>query len=408
MAIISIFSGPYCKGEQVADIVAETLGYERINGEVIHAAADRFNVSHEKLLNSLHTSPSLLQRMTHDREKLIAYLRIVLAERIAADNVVYHGFGTHLIPREIDHALRICLIANFEHRVEIAMSELGISEKKAIDTVKKADEKHAQWTEYISFHPPFDAKHYDMLIPMHSLSPEEAASQICFNSANEAVQTTEDSRQAVEDFILAANVHLKLAEKGHLVEVSNDRGNLKIAINKYSARLDQVKKQLEEIARTVEGVKSVSSKPGTGFVPPSLLPQPDLGGPSRVLLVDDEVEFVQTLSDRLQTRNMPSNVVFDGEQALEYLKNDEPEVMVLDLKMPGIDGIEVLKTVKKEHPEVEVIILTGHGSDKEREIAMALGAFAYLEKPVNIDVLAKTMREAYQKINKTDNRTENE
>jgi len=66
--------------------------------------------------------------------------------------------------------------------------------------------------------------------------------------------------------------------------------------------------------------------------------------------------------------------------------------------MPGIDGLEVLRRVKKEHPDVEVIILTGHGSEKEEAAAMELGAFAYLQKPVNIDVLAQKMKEAYRKI----------
>ena len=120
--------------------------------------------------------------------------------------------------------------------------------------------------------------------------------------------------------------------------------------------------------------------------------------PSKVLLVDDEREFVQTLSERLMMREIGSAVVYDGEQALSLVREDEPEVIVLDLRMPGIDGIEVLKRLKREHPVVEVIILTGHGSDKDREVCMQLGAFAYLEKPVDLDRLHQAMREAYDKI----------
>jgi DNA-binding NtrC family response regulator len=116
------------------------------------------------------------------------------------------------------------------------------------------------------------------------------------------------------------------------------------------------------------------------------------------LLVDDEKEFVHTLSERLSTRNLESSIVYNGEEALDFVKNDEPDVMVLDLKMPGIDGIEVLRRVKREHPNVEVIILTGHGSDKEESLAEELGAFAYLHKPVNIDLLAQAMKEAYKKV----------
>jgi DNA-binding NtrC family response regulator len=72
--------------------------------------------------------------------------------------------------------------------------------------------------------------------------------------------------------------------------------------------------------------------------------------------------------------------------------------MILDLKMPGIDGIEVLRRVKKTHPKIEVIILTGHGTEADREVCMKLGAFAYLQKPVDIDQLSATLRAANDKI----------
>ena len=86
---------------------------------------------------------------------------------------------------------------------------------------------------------------------------------------------------------------------------------------------------------------------------------------------------------------------------LDFVEKDEPDVMVLDLKMPGIDGIEVLRLVKRDHPLVEVIILTGHGSEREEAMAEQLGAFAYLHKPVNIEVLTQVMKEAYQKVNES-------
>ena len=70
----------------------------------------------------------------------------------------------------------------------------------------------------------------------------------------------------------------------------------------------------------------------------------------------------------------------------------------MDLKMPGIDGIEVLRRVKQTNPDVEVIILTGHGSEADREICMNLGAFAYLQKPVDIDLLSSRLKEANEKI----------
>jgi DNA-binding NtrC family response regulator len=123
--------------------------------------------------------------------------------------------------------------------------------------------------------------------------------------------------------------------------------------------------------------------------------------PSKILLVDDEREFVQTLSERLLMRDMGSAVTYDGESALDLVKEDEPDVMILDLKMPGIDGIEVLRRVKETQPEIEVIILTGHGSDADREECLSLGAFAYLQKPVDINILSETIKKANEKIRLT-------
>jgi len=89
--------------------------------------------------------------------------------------------------------------------------------------------------------------------------------------------------------------------------------------------------------------------------------------PSKILLVDDEKEFVQTLSERLQMRDMGTAVVYDGTSAMDLVHKDTPEVMIIDLKMPGIDGLEVLKRVKETNARIEIIVLTGHGSEQDKK-----------------------------------------
>lgn len=116
----------------------------------------------------------------------------------------------------------------------------------------------------------------------------------------------------------------------------------------------------------------------------------------KILLVDDEKEFVNTLSERIKMREIGTDIALNGEQALEFVDKEVPDVMVLDLRMPGIDGMEVLKRVKKAYPDVQVIILTGHGSDKDEEEAKRLGAYDYLQKPVEIDTLVGKIRRAYR------------
>ena len=116
----------------------------------------------------------------------------------------------------------------------------------------------------------------------------------------------------------------------------------------------------------------------------------------KLLLVDDEENFVNTLAERMNMRDMGSEVAHDGETALEMVKGETPDVMVLDLRMPGIDGVEVLRKVKKAHPQVQVIILTGHGSEQDQEVCMQLGAYEYHKKPVDIDRLVKSIKGAYR------------
>jgi DNA-binding response OmpR family regulator len=115
----------------------------------------------------------------------------------------------------------------------------------------------------------------------------------------------------------------------------------------------------------------------------------------KVLLVDDEVAFVNTLAQRLRMRKLLVDTVYDGAQALSYIKEIEPDVIVLDLKMPGLHGIEVLREIKKIKREVQVIILTGHGTDKDEEEAKKLGGFDFLRKPADIELLLAKIKEAF-------------
>jgi len=115
-----------------------------------------------------------------------------------------------------------------------------------------------------------------------------------------------------------------------------------------------------------------------------------------VLLVDDEDEFVKSLSERMQMRDLETDVALNGEQALKLVDKEIPDVMVLDLKMPGIDGLEVLRRVRKTYPDVQVIMLTGHGSEKDEKEARRLGAFEYLQKPTEMDKLVETIKKAHK------------
>jgi len=117
-----------------------------------------------------------------------------------------------------------------------------------------------------------------------------------------------------------------------------------------------------------------------------------------VLLVDDEVPFVETMTKRLRKRDLNVNTAFSGKEALEVLsKNQNTDVVILDVKMPGMDGIETLGEIKKSYPLSEVVMLTGHGTIESAIEGMKRGAFDYLLKPCEIDQLMLKVEEATQK-----------
>jgi CheY-like chemotaxis protein len=293
------------------------------------------------------------------------------------------------------------VIANLDHRVAVAGEQKGLAEKQAVKTIHNEDGKRLRWTRDAVGHEPYDPSLYDVVLAMQSATVESAVESICEIAQSDELRTTSESMRAAEDFALAARVEVALAPLGFDIEVTTSEGGVTVALNRYVSNFDGVKRQVESAADKVQGARSARCVPGAGFVPPSLLgPTDDFERPSKILLVDDEREFVHTLSERLRARDLEAAVVYDGEEALSFLESDEPEVMVLDLKMPGIDGIEVLRRVKRDHPKVEVIILTGHGSQREEDQARQLGAFAYLRKPVDIEQLTRTMQEAYRKAGK--------
>lgn len=117
----------------------------------------------------------------------------------------------------------------------------------------------------------------------------------------------------------------------------------------------------------------------------------------RVLIVDDEDDFRETIVKRLNARKILAEGAASGVKALQLLENKDYDVIVLDVKMPDMDGIEALRHIKKLKPEIEVIMLTGHASVEFGLKGMQLGAFDYVMKPAPLNELLDTIGQAYNK-----------
>jgi CheY-like chemotaxis protein len=400
MSVIGVFSSAFCNAEQVADQVQASTGLKALADEDVVAAANKLSgIAVEKIRRAFLAKTSVFNKFTHEKEASIAYLRLALANLMTRDNLIINGFAVHLIPAAISHLLRVALIADLGYRLTVAAETDGLTEKEAIKRLRNHDENCTAWVDFLYHNAVacWDPKLYDLFIPMNKTTVEQASTLIEENILKDVVKTTAASRQAVDDFQLAAQVEVTLVEEGHNVEVTAQSGAITLSIHKQVLMLSRLEDELKAIASKVYGVESVAVKAGRDYHQANIYRKQDFSLPDRVLLVDDERELVQTLSERLQLRDMGSAVAYDGESALKIVQDDEPEVMIIDLKMPGINGLEVLKKVKQIRPEIEVIILTGHGSPADEEQCRRLGAFGYLQKPVDIEKLSELIKQAHMK-----------
>jgi DNA-binding NtrC family response regulator len=119
--------------------------------------------------------------------------------------------------------------------------------------------------------------------------------------------------------------------------------------------------------------------------------------PAKVLIVDDEKDFVQMFSLRLEAQGEKVSTAYSGKKALEVLSHVAIDVVILDIRMPGMDGIDTLKQIKNTYPLVEVILLTGHGSTETAVEGMKLGAFDYLMKPADFEEIKLKLEKARQR-----------
>ena len=126
--------------------------------------------------------------------------------------------------------------------------------------------------------------------------------------------------------------------------------------------------------------------------------------PTNILLVDDEEDFVEMLSMRLEEAGEKVTPAYDGKMCLEILEKKTIDVVILDIKMPGMDGIQTLRKIKMTYPLVEVILLTGHGTTETAIEGMKLGAFDYLLKPADFDELTTILAGAKKKKAEQDER----
>lgn len=396
MPSIALFFSTHTFEDEIRKELLTLSGFTPLDDQqIIDDAEKASGIPREKLEKALYQKTSVFNKFTLERELSLAYLKTALAERLKTSKLLLSGYTLHLIPKGITHILKVLVVDEKDNRINRAVQN-GLHQSDAAKQIRADDVKAYHWTDFLISKEPWDNSLYDIVIPLDNKSPEQIAGFISEQCAQGSLLETPASAQAVQDMLLAAQVEINLLKKGQKVIVEACSGSVKINVNKSVLNFGALSKELGEYAAETEGVKEVQVAMGRDYSD-SIYRDQEFRLPPKVLLVDDEKDFALTLSERLISRNVGSFAVYGGQDALDFLNMDEPDVMVLDLKMPGVSGMEVLEETKKKHPDVEIIILTGHGTEEDNKSCMELGAFAYLQKPTDIQTLSETINKAHEK-----------
>ena len=231
MSIVTLFSASFAGGETVAAQVASALGYATLtDAELYVAAAKTYPLDAERFARALYDPPAFFNRVTREKEKGVAHLRLAMSEALERDDLVYHGNAMHLVPSTLTHVLRVGLPAKWEHRVRRAMSEKGWTDREAEKRLRKQDEVAAGWVYDLFGMSPWDERLYDVVLPLGEGTEAEAVATLVAHVRRPALATTKLAHAAVQDAILAAQVNIALVEKGHDVDVSAVDGDSTILI----------------------------------------------------------------------------------------------------------------------------------------------------------------------------------
>ena len=197
MAIITISRGSYSTGKQIAERVAERLGYECLARETLLEASKEYNVPEVKLAKAIHDAPSILDRFTGGRDRFVAYFQAALTDHVKKDNVVYHGLAGHFLLKNIPHVVKVRIIADLDYRISVLMKLDKVTREEARHKLEMEDESRNKWSRAVFGMDQTDPCLYDTLIHIHKITVDNAVDIICQLAATKNFKTTSKSQQAM-------------------------------------------------------------------------------------------------------------------------------------------------------------------------------------------------------------------
>jgi len=254
-------------GKAVADQVAQRLNYRLISREVLLDACSRFNIPEIKLEKAIHDAPGILKRYRHGNQAYIAYIRSALMDRIADDNVVYHGLAGHLLLTGIGHVLKVRINADMEKRIRIEMERDQIPADTAWQRIQEDDNQRRKWTHSLYGQDPLYASLYDLTLCIDKLSIDNAVDFICQAAATDGFKSTEKNLQKAKDMAVACRVKAALVDEFPNLGVTCEYGNVLVYIKGRDPMNAKLSKKLNHVRETIAGIFHLETHAGSELPP---------------------------------------------------------------------------------------------------------------------------------------------
>lgn len=270
MAIITISRGSYSRGKEVAEKVAEKMGYQCLSREVILEASDSYHIPEIKLVKAIHDAPSILERLGHSRQTFISYYQSALAKAVQGDEVVYHGLAGHLLLKGIPHVLKVRIISDLEDRINNEMQRNKINRQEARTLLVRDDQERRNWTRSLYGVDPWDSSLYDLVIHIHKFKVLDAVDLICEAAKLEEFKTTEEGQRNMNDLVLASKVKAALVSISNDVATLSEYGNLLIYTKADDRHLRRLEDKIKTLKAEIDGINNIEIHPGVS-VPPNAI-----------------------------------------------------------------------------------------------------------------------------------------
>jgi cytidylate kinase len=257
MSIMTISRGSYTRGREVAEKVAQRLGYQCISREVLLKASRDFNIEEIKLTRAIEDAPSFLNRWTHGREKYIAYIQAALLNHLKRDNVVYHGFAGQVLVRDLPWVLKVRVESSREDRLKMVMDRDRVPRKRGLETIEKMDAERRKWGRKLYGIDPSDSTLYDVVVLIDRMTVDDAVSMLCDVVQMKPFQITPEFKAEMDDLALVAEVRTYLMDIRPAVEVCSQRGVIFVRSETTVAEESNLVNRIGEIAAKVAGLKGI-------------------------------------------------------------------------------------------------------------------------------------------------------